>query len=137
MFVRGETDRFFFSAYGVNADPYNIFHFSPAAKKGAAQKKRDAASRTMPSARGEKNGIYDKNVRQRNVSPPILRPVICVSRSRLGRWSLTQFWIYIFPIGKDLLFCIAKRELGQAPTFQARPRGTEHLPPSLVMIRVL
>ena len=28
----------------------------------------------MPSERGEKNGIYDEKVRQRNISPPILRP---------------------------------------------------------------
>ena len=43
-------------------------------EKGAAHEKRGAASRIMPSPRGEKNGIYDKNVRQHNMSPPILRP---------------------------------------------------------------
>ena len=43
-------------------------------KKGAAQEKRGAASLTMPSVRGEKKGIYDKTVRQRYISPPILRP---------------------------------------------------------------
>ena len=35
--------------------------FSHASKKGAAQEKRGAASRTMPSARGEKTGFTTKN----------------------------------------------------------------------------
>ena len=48
-------------------------------EKGAAHKERGAASRTTPTARGEKNGIYGENVRQRNISPPILRHVRVVA----------------------------------------------------------
>lgn len=51
--------------------------FELMAKKGAAQEKRGAADRTMPSVRDENNGIHAKNVRQRNTPPPILRPGIC------------------------------------------------------------
>ena len=43
-------------------------------KKGAAHKKRGAASRTTPTARGGKNGIYGENVCERNISPAFLRP---------------------------------------------------------------
>ena len=48
--------------------------FPPTARKGAAHKKTlGAASRTTPPARGGKNGIFWKNMRQRNLLPPILR----------------------------------------------------------------
>ena len=43
------------------------------AEKGAAHNKRGAASRTTPTARVEIIGTYGGNVRQRNISPPILR----------------------------------------------------------------
>ena len=39
----------------------------------SAQENRGGANRTMPLARGGKNGIYDENVRQRNIFPPVLR----------------------------------------------------------------
>ena len=35
---------------------------------------RHAACRTIPSVCVEKNGIYDKKVRERNISPSVLRP---------------------------------------------------------------
>ena len=63
--------------------------FSPAAKKGAAQEKRGAANRTMPSERGEKNGIYDKNVRRRNSSPSILRPGMDYAGSGLSKKNMS------------------------------------------------
>ena len=43
-------------------------------KKGAAQKKRGPECRTMPSARCKESGIFDKKVRQRDISRPVLRP---------------------------------------------------------------
>ena len=62
-----------------------------------------------------------------------------VSTSRLGRRSLTHFWVVFFLIGNDLLFCIAKAytELGQAPMSQARPRDTDHLRPANLAARTL
>ena len=58
--------------------------FSPKAKQGAAHKKRGAASRTTPTARGEKSGVYEGRIRQRNMSPPIIRPGMNPQESPYG-----------------------------------------------------
>ena len=51
--------------------------------------------------------------------------MVCVSRSRLGRGGLTQFFTYhFFAIQNKRSFLIRKKqpEMGQAPASQSRPR---------------
>ena len=65
--------------------------------------------------------------------------MVCVSRSRLGRESLTQSCIIFFPWAMTSC-CVSQKvdtELGQAPTSQARSRNTDHLRPSNLAARTL
>ena len=64
----------------------------------------------------------------------------CVSRSRLGRGRLTQFWINFLRYRTGGHFRSEKKnhpEMGQAPTSQSRPRDTDHLRPSNLAARTL
>ena len=83
MFWR-KTRQFFSARIETNLPPPQAAHFFLAyAKKGAAHETRgaaSAASRTA-TARGEKSGIYQKNVRQSNLSPLILRPATHILHS--------------------------------------------------------
>ena len=60
--------------------------------------------------------------------------MVCVSRFRLGRGSLTHFWIIFFLIGKDLLFSIAKTcyRTGSAP--HAPSETSRHRPPTALKL---
>ena len=57
--------------------------------------------------------------------------MVCVSRSRLGHGSVTHCLIFF---RSQMNSCYVSQkldtELGHAPTFQARPRDTDHLRPS-------
>ena len=70
--------------------------FSPTAKKSAAHNKRGAASRTTPTARGKKNGIYGENVRQPNISTPTLRPRACYAGPALFLQNVCMIYTCIY-----------------------------------------
>ena len=57
----------------------------------------------------------------------------------LGAWGPDPFLDHFFLMGNNLLFCSKKvyTEVGQAPTFQAGPRDTDHLRPSNLAARSL
>ena len=49
-------------------------YFANGVKRVVHKKKGGPECRTMPSARRKESGIYDKKVRQRDISRPVLRP---------------------------------------------------------------
>ena len=64
--------------------------------------------------------------------------MVCVSRSRLGRGSLTQFCIILFR--SEMTYSVSQNvdtEMAPAPTSQAKPRDTDHLRPSNLAARTL